>query len=78
LPLLERVIALPAYRERVLAYAPALARHSPAAAGVFLGLRLSPRPEGPQLIEINSNAGGALLNARLLQAQRACCARWRG
>jgi hypothetical protein len=26
------------------------------------------------LIEINSNAGGALLNARLLRAQRACCA----
>jgi hypothetical protein len=35
--LLERVMALPAYRERVLAYAPPLARHSPAAAGVFLG-----------------------------------------
>jgi hypothetical protein len=71
--LIERVIALPAYRERVLAYAPALARHSPAAAGVFLGYDFHLGPEGPQLIEINSNAGGALLNAHLLQAQRACC-----
>ena len=35
--LLERLVALPAYRERVLAYAPPLARHSPGAAGVFLG-----------------------------------------
>jgi hypothetical protein len=30
-------------------------------------------PEGPKLIEINTNAGGAFLNAALLNAQRACC-----
>ncbi len=70
---LERVVALPAYRDRVLAYAPAVARHSPGAAGVFLGYDFHLGPDGPQLIEINSNAGGALLNARLLRAQRACC-----
>lgn len=71
---LERVVRLPAYRERVLAYAPPVARHSPGAAGVFLGYDFHLGPAGPQLIEINSNAGGALLNARLLRAQRACCA----
>jgi hypothetical protein len=71
---LERVLVLPAYRQRVLAYAPAIAHHSPAAAGVFLGYDFHLGPQGPQLIEINSNAGGALLNARLLRAQRACCA----
>ncbi len=71
---LERVLPLPGYRQRVLAYAPAIARHSPAAAGVFLGYDFHLGPQGPQLIEINSNAGGALLNARLLRAQRACCA----
>jgi hypothetical protein len=65
---------LPAYRERVLAYAPAVARIRPAAAGVFLGYDFHLGADGPQLIEINSNAGGALLNARLLRAQRACCA----
>ena len=70
----ERVVALPAYRQRVLAYAPPLAAHVAAAAGVFLGYDFHLGPEGPQLIEINSNAGGALLNARLLRAQRACCA----
>ena len=31
-------------------------------------------PDGPQLIEINTNAGGGLLNAALARAQRACCA----
>jgi len=71
---IERVVAQPAYRERVLAYAPAVAQHSPAAAGVFLGYDFHLGPDGPQLIEINSNAGGALLNSRLLRAQRACCA----
>lgn len=70
---IERVIALPAYREKVLAYAPQSARYVPAAAGVFLGYDFHLGPDGPQLIEINSNAGGALLNARLLGAQRACC-----
>ena len=70
----DKVVHLPAYRARVLAHAPAVARHSPAAAGVFLGYDFHLGPGGPQLIEINSNAGGALLNARLLRAQRACCA----
>ncbi|MBK8115794.1 MAG: hypothetical protein IPK44_15505 [Candidatus Accumulibacter sp.] len=71
---LERLVVMPAYRERVLAHAPAVARHSPLAAGVFLGYDFHLGPDGPQLIEINSNAGGALLNACLLRAQRACCA----
>jgi hypothetical protein len=29
---------------------------------------------GPKLIEVNTNAGGAILNAPLARAQRACCA----
>ena len=71
---LERVIALPAYRERVLRHAPSIARYSPKAAGVFLGYDFHLGADGPRLIEINTNAGGALLNAKLLQAQHACCA----
>lgn len=71
---LERVLLLPAYRQRVLAHAPSIARRSPAAAGVFLGYDFHLGPDGPQLIEVNSNAGGALLNARLLRALRGCCA----
>src|SRR5690606_2985479 len=30
--------------------------------------------DGPRLIEINTNAGGALLNAALADAQNPCCA----
>lgn len=69
----ESVVALPAYRERVLAYGPANARFTPKAAGAFLGYDYHLDDRGPWLIEINTNAGGGLLNAKLLAAQRACC-----
>jgi hypothetical protein len=74
----ERVVAMPAYVEHVLAYAPPAARHIPRARGVFLGydFHLPAVPGGwPQLIEINTNAGGGLLNALLARARRACCER---
>jgi hypothetical protein len=70
---LETVVALPAYREAVLAYAPEIARHDPGARGVFAGLDFHLSTDGPKLIEINTNAGGALLAAMLAEAQRACC-----
>jgi hypothetical protein len=70
---IEQVIALPAYQERVLGYAPPIARFAQKAAGVFLGYDFHLGADGPQLIEINTNAGGGLLNAKLLRAQRACC-----
>lgn len=69
----ERVVATPAWQ------AQALARHglpaaAPAAArGVFFGYDFHLGANGPQLIEINTNAGGALLNIALRQAQIACC-----
>jgi hypothetical protein len=69
----ERVVALPAYRQHVLAWAPASARHRCAAPGVFLGYDFHLGASGPQLIEINTNAGGGLLNALLARAQKACC-----
>jgi hypothetical protein len=73
----ERVVAMPAYREHVLAWAPESARHRCAAPGVFLGydfhLGGGFGKFGPQLIEINTNAGGGLLNALLARAQKACC-----
>ena len=69
----ERVVALPDYRETALAWAPEIARHDPGAAGAFIGYDFHLAPEGPRLIEINTNAGGALLNAVLARAQRACC-----
>ena len=42
--------------------------------GVFMGYDFHLSPEGPKLIEINTNAGGGLLNAELVKAQSECCA----
>lgn len=69
----EEVVALPAYRAQVLSYAPQIARRDPGTAGVFTGYDFHLGAAGPKLIEINTNAGGALLNAVLGRAQRACC-----
>lgn len=69
----EEVVALPAYRAAALAGADTTALHDPGARGVFLGYDFHISPQGPRLIEINTNAGGALLNSVLGRAQRACC-----
>ncbi|WIM06038.1 MAG: hypothetical protein OHM77_01730 [Candidatus Nitricoxidivorans perseverans] len=60
---IERVVALPAWRDHVLAWAPEAARHESAARSVFFGYDFHETPEGPKLIEINTNAGGGLLCA---------------
>ncbi|MFZ2628392.1 MAG: hypothetical protein WAX67_05860 [Rugosibacter sp.] len=74
---IERVVALPAYQAHVLAdslaNSPEIARHQPGARGVFMGYDFHVGHAGPQLIEINTNAGGGLLNALLARAQKACC-----
>ncbi len=69
----EEVVALPAFREHAFALAPAIARLDPGPRGVFLGYDFHLGADGPHLIEINTNAGGALLNVALARAQRACC-----
>jgi hypothetical protein len=67
------VVGNPGYRQGALARAPAIARAPQAARGVFFGYDFHITPAGPKLIEINTNAGGALLNIELLRAQQACC-----
>lgn len=71
---IEAVVSMPAWRERVLAQASDVSRHAPGqASGVFLGFDFHSRGDSLGLIEINTNAGGAMLNAVLTRAQRACC-----
>ncbi|WP_374669563.1 hypothetical protein [Ramlibacter sp.] len=70
---IEAVTALPAYREQVLARAPAIARHTPGARGAFFGYDFHVAEDAFGLIEVNTNAGGAMLNAVLGRAHRACC-----
>lgn len=70
---LERVMALPGYQAAALARAPAIARQAFGPMGAFMGYDFHLAPEGPKLIEVNTNAGGGLLNAALARAQQACC-----
>ena len=69
----DSVVSLPSYQESVLARAPRIAQLNPGPLGVFLGFDFHLTSEGPQLIEINANAGGALLNTVLARSQQACC-----
>lgn len=75
---LDRVMALPAYQAQALARAPDIARTAFGPRGACMGFDFHWSPSGPKLIEINTNAGGALLNAALLRAQVACCAPMQG
>lgn len=70
---LERVMALPAWHTQALAHADAIAQPDHGPLGVFMGYDFHIGAQGPQLIEINTNAGGALLNTALARAQTACC-----
>lgn len=70
----EAATRLPGYRDAALSRAPEIARHDFGPVGVFMGYDFHLAAEGPRLIEVNSNAGGAFLNAVLARAQRACCA----
>lgn len=70
----ESVAALPAYRDVVLARSPAIARHDPGgASGVFFGYDFHVVGDRIGLIEINTNAGGAMLNSVMARAHHACC-----
>ena len=70
---IESASALGPYRERALSWAPEIARFYPGPIGAFMGYDFHLGPDGPQLIEINTNAGGAFLNTILARAQHRCC-----
>lgn len=70
---IERIVALPGYRAQALARAPAIAQHAFGPTGACMGFDFHLSEAGPQLIEVNTNAGGALLNVALARAQRSCC-----
>lgn len=63
----------PAYQAAVLAWAPDIARHDFGPRAAFMGYDFHLGADGPKLIEVNTNAGGAFLNAFLARAQGACC-----
>ncbi|MCA9509599.1 MAG: hypothetical protein KC560_02770 [Myxococcales bacterium] len=66
-----------AYRALVAPEAGPVTAHEPGNFGVFMGYDFHVTPEGPRLIEVNTNAGGALLNglhtASLVDPERLGC-----
>jgi len=70
---LHRVSALPGYRDAALRRSPEIAGLDFGPQGAFMGYDFHVSAGGPRLIEINTNAGGAMLHAAALRAHRACC-----
>jgi hypothetical protein len=68
-----RIAALPGYMSTVLAGAPRIATIRQPSLGVFNGFDFHVTRDGPRLIEINTNAGGAMLNAFAQAVQPTCC-----
>lgn len=69
----ETTAQLAAYKAAVLSWVPEIARADHGPLGALMGYDFHLGEDGPRLIEINTNAGGAFLNAFLARAQRACC-----
>ena len=61
-----------AYRRAAFAHAPVTAQHDPGSPGGLLGFDFHLAERGPQLIEINTNPGGLLLNLLAAQAVESC------
>lgn len=70
---IHAVGGMASYRARVLSWAPEIAKADPGPMGAFMGYDFHLTDEGPRLIEVNTNAGGAFLNHLLARAQIACC-----
>jgi hypothetical protein len=70
----ETAARLPGYREAALSWAPQIAKLDFGPIGALMSYDFHVTASGPKLIEVNTNAGGAFLNAALARAQRACCA----
>jgi hypothetical protein len=67
----------PSYQAALAPEADDVTRHEPGNFGVFMGYDFHVTPDGPRLIEVNTNAGGALLNglhtASLCDPEKLAC-----
>ena len=70
---IELVAQIQAYKATVLGWAPAIAQVDHGPLGALMGYDFHLSDDSPKLIEVNTNAGGAFLNALLAQAQTLCC-----
>ncbi|MBF0267489.1 MAG: hypothetical protein HQL44_02740 [Alphaproteobacteria bacterium] len=70
---IERVSRMPAWIQAALEDAPETAKRDFKTKSVFMGYDFHIGPQGPLLIEVNTNAGGAYLNLAILDVLDACC-----
>ena len=70
---LYRVVALPGFVAHAMQRAPGIAALDHGPQGAFMGYDFHLGEQGPRLIEINTNAGGAFLHAAAARAHRLCC-----
>ena len=70
---IEQVAEIPAFRDAVLGWAPEIANSDHGPQGALMGYDFHLGEDGLKLIEVNTNAGGAFLNALLARAQTQCC-----
>ena len=71
--LVERALASLAYRRRVETHAAPVVKLEQASSGFLLGFDFHLGGDLPQLIEVNTNPGGLLVNLELARALTACC-----
>mgnify|MGYP003636399411 FL=1 len=70
---IENVTSMESFQEKVGISVPPVASTDFGPKGVLMGYDFHLTDEGPKLIEINTNAGGAYLNMVLAKAQVSCC-----
>jgi hypothetical protein len=71
---LETAAGLSGYQTAAMSWAPEIAKRDFGPRGALMGYDFHLGDDGPKLIEVNTNAGGAFFNAFLARAQIACCA----
>jgi hypothetical protein len=71
--LISRVVASPAFERRIVSSAPEIARTPQSTSAGVLGFDFHLGTEQPQLIEVNTNPGGLLVNLEIARAAEACC-----
>ena len=69
----EEVVQTRLFQEAAMTWAPEIARFDPGSRGGVLSYDFHLATSGPRLIEINTNPGGAFLNAVLGRFQGLCC-----
>lgn len=70
---IEKVIHQDSFKNFILKNSPVVAKKDTGPWGVFMGYDFHLSQHGLKLIEINTNAGGALLNTYLTLSQKKCC-----